>query len=202
VCSSRHHLRGALGVTVPDHLGEVLPPLPPALVGSPGYDGTRPGLLVVCITAPYCGAVSECDLRSLGRRFSGPTVARAGAADQDNLRSTVGSSPGVAEKRILGVFSLRTSDEDYKQFRCVCEPPQMVGIWIIRLSPSSGSMNHQTRTCGAGAIRLPASLCTATRCGLRHDACRPAEAILGPLAGCLCSFLHLSFGEFTFHDVE
>jgi hypothetical protein len=33
------------------------------------------------------------------------------AADHTDPSSTVGSSPGVAEKRILGVFSFRTSDD-------------------------------------------------------------------------------------------
>ena len=33
-----------------------------------------------------------------------------------------------------------------------------------------------------------------------HAARGPAEAILGPLAGSSCRFLHLSFGEFTFRN--
>jgi hypothetical protein len=117
------------------------------------------------------------------------------AADHTDPSSKVGSSPGVAEKRILGVLSLRTSDDDYEQLCCVCGSPQMVGIWVIRPSPSRGSMYHQTRTCGARAIRPPASPCAATRCGLRHAACGPGEAILGSLMDGLCTLLQATFGE-------
>ena len=80
-----------------------------------------------------------------------------------NSSSTVGSSPGVVEKRILGVFSLRTSDDDYEQFFRDCGPPPMVGHLSHPALPIHSRMERRTHSCEVGAIRLPASLCAATR---------------------------------------
>ena len=53
------------------------------------------------------------------------------ATTHSNPSSTVGSSPGVAEKRILGMFSLRTSD-DRKADECVCVELELLADVCLR----------------------------------------------------------------------
>jgi hypothetical protein len=66
----------------------------------------------------------------------------------------------------------------------------VVGIWIIRLSPSRGSMYHQTRTCEAGAILLPASSCAATRSGRSGAPARRMQARRSHPRGSQGRFMH------------
>jgi hypothetical protein len=157
----------------------------------------RPGLLGPCISAPCRAAVD-----GYGGKGGNGLRNRAphGAADHAHPSSTVGSSPGAAKKRIPGVFSFRTSDEDYEQFYCVCGPPPMVGHPDHPTLPVYGSTDHRIRSYEAGAIRLPAASCaTAT---LRRAAYGPAEAILGPLEGGLCMILQATFQEKAFHALR
>jgi hypothetical protein len=97
-----------------------------------------------------------------GSHFGSPTEARVGSTDHANPSSTVGSSPGVVEKRILGVFSLRTSD-NLEQFYCACGPPPMAGHLDHPVLPIHTNMEHPAPPREAGAISLPASSFTATR---------------------------------------
>jgi hypothetical protein len=72
----------------------------------------------------------------------------------------------------------------------------MVEHLLYPALPIQSSMEHRTHSCEAGAIRLPVSSCTATRCGgSGTPPADPQKPSSGPLVDGLCRILHLSFGE-------
>ena len=162
------------------------------------------GTLVAMACARFCPAHaaayrtvmrSRTWSKSLGSSFGGPTEVRVGATVHTGRSSIVGSSPGVAEKRILGVFSLRTSEGTMSSSIAFGNRHRWWGIWVIRPSPSIAGWSIG-RADGRPRLFVPLHLHAPLQdVGLRNTACRPAEAILGPLVGGLCTILHLSFGE-------
>jgi hypothetical protein len=65
----------------------------------------------VCVSSSPCRALrSGKGIWKLRKQLRQPHRSSRRATDHDNSSSTVDSSPGVAEKRILGVFSFRTFD--------------------------------------------------------------------------------------------
>jgi hypothetical protein len=108
----------------------------------------RPVRCVQHFTVP-CSSIRK-GVRKLRKQLRQPHTSSRRARTHSDPSSTLGSSPGVVEKRILGVFSLCTSDGTMSSSVAFGGGHRWWAIWIIRLSPSSGSMNHQTRTCGAG----------------------------------------------------
>ena len=70
--------------------------------------------------------------------LAGAAEVHSEAADHVDPSSTVASSPGVAEKRILGVFSFRTSDGTTMSSSVALAGRRWWGIRIIRICPSIG----------------------------------------------------------------
>ena len=99
-----------------------------------------------------------------GSTFGSPTEGRVGPTDHANRSSTVGSSPGVAKKRMLGVFSFRTSDGTMSSSIAFGGRHRWCHLGNPAL-PIQSRMEHLMHSCETGAIRLPASSCAATRSG-------------------------------------
>ena len=192
----RRYVQVALDLTLPGQYDKVFPAVSPQTLP------VTPVGMARALVRSRRASTHRTALRSMGSvekvgielRHRGPL----GAADHADPSSTVGSSPGVAKKRMPGIFSLRTSDGTMSSSIALGATTEVGHLGHSAL-PIHSRMKHRTHSCEAGAIRLHASSCAATQDA--GSGTLPAEALLKPLRA-FYARSYLNFGGSPFHALR
>ena len=116
----------------PGRVGKSSSPVPQAPVGDPGGDGTCSGLFGVSSNSPCRALRSGKGSEKASEATPAARRSPRRATTHSNPSSTVGSSPGVLKKRMLGVFSSRTSGGTTSSSIAFGGRHRWWDIWVIR----------------------------------------------------------------------